>query len=211
MSATKLPLINKYFISEIWNELSESDKIVNNIKEFNGLKKELISYKIHKCDESEYQNILYLAHCDQFNNEYLSFGCSRDASSRIARHLRMNNTQKTRHLMKDEEVLKICNTYPKENKFKNKKEELRYNLKLFFKNHCCFQVLEISKDRINKCVNTHNNEEERKLYNQYWGFDNFKAKEQSKKILYVQYIEKPIEDIFLKKNGLLRHTDERNK
>ena len=113
--------------------------------------------------------------------------------------------------MKDEEVLKICNTYPKENKFKNKKEELRYNLKLFFKNHCCFQVLEISKDRINKCVNTHNNEEERKLYNQYWEFDNFKAKEQSKKILYVQYIEKPIEDIFLKKNGLLRHTDERNK
>ena len=47
--------------------------------------------------------------------------------------------------------------------------------------------------------------------NQATSFDNFKAKEQSKKILYVQYIEKPIEDIFLKKNGLLRHTDERNK
>ena len=25
--------------------------------------------------------------------------------------------------------------------------------------------------------------------------------------MYVEYIEKPIEDIFLKQNGLLRHTD----
>ena len=211
MSATKLPLVNKYFISDIWNELCKSDKVVNNIKEFNVLKKELISFKIHKSDKNEYQNILYLAHCDLFNNEYLSFGCSSSASIRIANHLRMSNTQKTRHLMKDEEVLKKCNTYPKENKFKDKKEELRHNLKLFFKSHCCFQILEISKDRINKCVDTHNNKEERKLYNQYWGFDNFEASEPSEKIMYVEYIEKPIEDIFLKKNELLRHTDKRNK
>ena len=211
MSDTKLPLVNKYFISDIWNELCESDIVVNNIKEFNVHKKELISYKIHKSDKNEYQNILYLAHCDLFNNEYLSFGCSSSAPKRIANHLRMSNTQKTRHLMKDEEVLKKCNTYSKEKKFKDKKEELRHNLKLFFKSHCCFQILEISKDRINKCLDTHNNEEERKLYNQYWGFDNFEASIISGKIMYVEYIEKPIEDIFLKKNELLRHTDKRNK
>jgi len=217
MSATKLPLVNKPFLSEIWNDLCNSDKIVNNKEEFKDLKKELISYKIHKSDEVEYQNILYLAHYDQFNNEYLSFdneylsfGCSIDASRRINDHLSMYNTQKTRHLKKDDEVLKICNTFPKENKFKDKEKELEHNLKLFFKRHCCFQILEISKDRINKCVETHYNEKERKLYNQYWGFGNFKAKKPSeKKTMYIEYIEKPIEDLFLRENRLLRHTDVR--
>jgi len=198
MATTKLPLLNRDFISEIWNDLCYSNIIVNNSNEFNDVKKKLISYKI---DKSNYQNILYLAHCDLLkNNEYLNFGCSINASKRISAHLRMSNTQKTRYLMQDNEVLKICDTFPKENEFKDKEKELKRKLKLFFKSHCCFQILEISKNQINKCIDTHNNEEELKLYNQYWGFDNFKAKYP------VEYIEKPIEDIFLRQNKLLRYT-----
>tara|TARA_X000001036_G_C20361464_1_gene676679 strand:- start:53 stop:691 length:639 start_codon:yes stop_codon:yes gene_type:complete len=201
MSTIKLPLINRDFISEIWNELCHSNMIVNDYNEFKDYDKEkLISYKINNRD---YENILYLAHCDLLkNNEYLSFGCSIIASTRIGNHLRMSNTQKKRYLEIDYAVLKMCNTYPKEYVLKRK-------LKLFFKSHCCYQILSINKDQINKCIDTHHNKEERKLYNQYWGFDNFEAREikKSKKITYVEYIEKPIEDMFLRQNGLLRHTD----
>ena len=199
MLTTKLPLLNRDFISEIWNELCNSTIIVNDYNEFKDHDKEkLISYKIDNCD---YENILYLGHCDLLKkHEYLNFGCSIIASKRIGAHLRMSNTQKKRYLELDNAVIKICNTYPKEYLSKSK-------LKLFFKRHCCYQILSINEDKINKCIDTHHNKEERKLYNQYWGFDNFKAREPSNKIMYVEYIEKPIEDIFLKQNGLLRHTD----
>ena len=193
MATSSKPLINKDIIIKIWDDLSNSDIIVNDIEQFKSFYKN--NFHLFKYKNKHYYNILYLVHCDLLkNHEYLKFGCSVDAPQRISDHLRSTGKQLYKWLKKDPKVDEVLSKYsPDLDQVKKRKA--------FIKDFCCIQIVEISDDIIKKCIQTHNCISERNIYNEYWGFNNFSCTDiRGRKIGFVEYVEKPLEDIFLKYN-----------
>ena len=182
-----IPNINIELIEEIWFKIQSSSIVVSSIKDLN--------------DIEFTKPIIYLSYCDVIKSQpFLKFGVAsvgvnkRNQKKRLRTHLNSKKGQLTTHFCNDKIMNENFDTF-----------DLEFR-RTFIENHCCFQIYEINDKELSFCKEIESNSTKKHKYINYWTniFKSFDANQQNAGP--VEFLEKPIEQIFLRKNRLLRYT-----